>query len=53
MHRRFPTVARFIGEGWSSTSRDLVATPSTRAAVLEQLVAMAVDPQSRINKAIS
>jgi CheY-like chemotaxis protein len=45
------TVARFIGEGLVVNQPGiLVATPSTRAAVLEQLVAMALDPKSRIEQ---
>jgi CheY-like chemotaxis protein len=43
------TVARFIGGGLVVDQPGiLVATPSTSAAVLEQLAAMAVDPESRI-----
>jgi len=45
------TVARFIGGGLAANQPGvLVATPSHRAAILEQLIAMAVDPQRRIDQ---
>jgi CheY-like chemotaxis protein len=45
------TVARFIGGGLVvNQPAILVATPSTSAAILEQLVAMAVDPRRRIEQ---
>ncbi len=45
------TVARFIGAGLiANQSAVLIATPSHRAAILEQLIAMAVEPQERIDQ---
>ncbi len=44
------TVARFIGAGWSPTSRHPGCHAFDSAAILEQLVAMAVDPQRRIEQ---
>jgi CheY-like chemotaxis protein len=45
------TVARFIGAGLiANQSAVLIATPSHRAAILEQLIAMAVEPQKRIDQ---
>ena len=45
------TVARFIGGGLVVNQPGiLVATPSTSAAIIEHLIAMAVDPQQRIEQ---
>jgi CheY-like chemotaxis protein len=45
------TVARFIGAGLiANQSAVLIATSSHRTAILEQLIAMAVEPQERIDR---
>ncbi len=45
------TVARFIGAGLvANQSAVLIATPSHKAAIFEQLIAMAVEPQKRIDQ---